>query len=220
MAINVYAWPPVPAKGRSWLVHQPVARLRSVMSGKEQIQASQRARRLVDLEISGLNAGRMAGGYMEMLGRLLLGGAHGVRLSSWSPNWALDQIPRGGHDFLSIALTATATSSSGLAAWRIAGVPPGFPLMKPGERFRVGGALYQAVNRVVANASGVAIARVLTATSGSGALTLRAQETAVFRPESIPTAPQTPGADFIFRWSFREVFADEVGGFVDIDPWT
>lgn len=220
MAINVYAWPPVAARSRSWLLHQPVARLRSALTGKEQLQASQRARRLVTMEVSGLSAQRQAGGYMEMLGQLLNGGIHAVRLSSWSPNWALDALPRSGHDYLSLTLTATAATSVGMAAWRIAGVPPGYPLLRPGDRFRVGATLYQAVNAVVADRSGVALARVIGTTSGSGTVGFDGQESAVFRAEAIPVAPQTPGADFTFSWSFREIFADEVGGFTEIDPWT
>lgn len=219
MPIDVYAWPPVSARGRSWRVHDPVAVTRSALSGKEVIQSSQRARRLVTLEVSGLSAQRRAGGYMEMLGRLLQGGAHAVRLSSWSPNWHLDALPRAGHDWLSLSVSASATTSAGFAAWRIEGLLPSYPLIKAGERFTVGSAVYQAVNEVVANAEGVAIARVLEATSGTGLVTLGAQESAVFRPDSIPEAPQAVGQDFIFKWSFREVFADEVGGFTERNPW-
>lgn len=220
MAIKVFAWPPVPARGRSWHVQQPVAALRSALTGREQLQSSQRKRRMVSIEVSGLSAQRKAGGYMTMLGQLLEGGVHAVRLKSWSPNWYLDALPQPGFNWLSLSLTATATTSAGMAAWSIAGLPPMFPLIKPGDRFMVGAAVYQAVNEVVADATGVAIARVMGTTSGSGAVTLSAQETAVFRPGAIPEAPQTPGSDFVFSWSFREIFADEVGGFTEVDPWT
>lgn len=220
MPIDVYPWPPVPARRRSWLYHEPTAVSRSPLTGKEVVQSSQRARRIVTLEVSGLNADRSAGGYMDSLGRLLRGQTNAVRLASWSPNWHLDQQRAPGHEWLSIRLTATATTSRGFAAWRIAGLPPMYPLMRPGDRFSVGATVYQTLNDVAADASGVAVSRVLVPTSGTGAVTLDAQESAVFRADSIPTAPQSPGADFVFSWSFREIFADEVGGFTERDPWT
>lgn len=218
MPINVYAWPPVAITGRSWQVVQPVARLRSGLTGKEQVQSSQRARRMVSIDVIALSASdKNGGGHMEMLGRLLEGGEHAVRLSSWSPNWHLDQ-PNTFH-WLSQGLTATATTSAGFAAWQVSGLPPLFPLLRPGDRFTVAGVVYQAINAATANEAGVAVVRVMGSTAGSGALLLGAQETAVFRPESIPTGSQRPGQNWSYSWSFREVFSDEVGGFVEVNPW-
>jgi len=219
MPINVYAWPPVAITGRSWQVVQPVARIRSGLTGKEQVQSSQRARRMVSIEAIALGPkDKNGGGYMEMLGVLLAGGEHAVRLSSWSPNWHLDR-PKT-FQWLSQPLTATATTSAGFAAWQVSGLPPLFPLVRPGDRFTVAGVVYQAINAATASASGVAVVRVLGTTEGSGALVLSSQETAVFRPESIPTGAQRPGQNWSYAWSFREVFVDEVGGFTEVNPWS
>ena len=221
--INVYAWPPVGVTGRSWQLVQPVARVRSGLTGREQIQTSQRARRMVALDVSALareTAERQSvgGGYMEMLGELLAGGVNAVRLTSWAPN-----KPWGGapdYQWLSVGLSAVAVTSAGMGAWQVSGLPPRYPLLQPGERFTVGGVVWRAVNNAVASDLGVAVIRVNGATIGTGPLVLGAEETAAFRPEAIPTGKQTPGADWSYSWTFREVFADEVGGFVEVDPWT
>lgn len=220
MVIDVYAWPPVTIVGRTpWTVVQPVSVLRSAMTGKEQVQASQRARRMVSIDVQALSAGSLiGGGYMHMLARLLQGGINAVRLPNWSPNWHLDRP--AVHQWLSQALTASAVTSGGMAAWRVTGLPPGYPLTRPGDTFTVAGVPYQAVNAAVANASGVADIRVIGATAGSGALLLDQVETAVFRADATPEPRQGVGQNWIYSWSFREIFADEVGGFNEVDPWT
>jgi hypothetical protein len=43
--------------------------------------------------------------------------------------------------------------------------------------------------------------------------------TGVFRPDTYPRAVQPQLGNWSYEWSFREVFADEVGGFVEINPW-
>ncbi|MCL4068790.1 hypothetical protein M3484_19690 [Pseudomonas sp. GX19020] len=219
MPIDVFAWPPVGVKGRSWKVEEPVAALRSALTGRDQMQASQRPRRWVSLEVSALARGRIGGGYMEMLGRLLKGGVNGVRLASWSPNWHLNADPGHGFNWYSLPMTATAITSAGFPAWRIVDLPPYMQVIRPGERFAVNGALFQAVNNAQADASGVAVIRVMSAVSGSGVVNFEAQESAVFRPQGIPTGQQPLGADWSYSWTFREVLADEVGGFTELDPW-
>lgn len=44
--------------------------------------------------------------------------------------------------------------------------------------------------------------------------------TGVFRPVEMPRSMQGLSDDWQYKWSFKEVFADEVGGFTEIDPWT
>ncbi|RWR31358.1 hypothetical protein D2T31_04995 [Sinirhodobacter populi] len=204
-------------------MQQPVAVLRSALSGKEQMQASHPERRKVSLDVSALARGRIGGGYMDMLGRLLMGGIHAVRLYSWSPNWHLDAEPQPGFNWLSMTLTATATvdAATGMGAYRVTNLPPGYPLICPGERFTVGGIVWQAVNMAVADDAGIALIRVIGTPALSGTLSLDGQESAAFRPDGgIPVGDQAVGADWTYSWTFTEVFADEVGGFVEIDPWT
>ena len=46
-----------------------------------------------------------------------------------------------------------------------------------------------------------------------------ASDTGVFRPISYPRSVQPVSGNWTYDWQFREVFEDEVGGFVEIDPW-
>lgn len=66
----------------------------------------------------------------------------------------------------------------------------------------------------------MAVIRVMDAVSGSGVIDFAAQESAVFRPQAIPTGLQGVGADWTYNWTFREIFEDEVDGFTERDPWT
>ena len=43
--------------------------------------------------------------------------------------------------------------------------------------------------------------------------------TGVFRPVSYPRAVQPSIGAWSYDWQFREVFADEVGGFQEVNPW-
>jgi hypothetical protein len=43
--------------------------------------------------------------------------------------------------------------------------------------------------------------------------------TGVFRPVSYPRAVQPSSGAWSYDWQFREVFADEVGGFLEVNPW-
>lgn len=218
MAINVYAWPPVKSIGRSWNRVQPVQVLRSALTGKEQIQTSQRSRLYAEIEVPALyRYVEPQTGYMEMLSQLLQGGIHAVRLTSWRSSAPM----QGGTEFswLSGSFTATATVSAGFGAWQINGLPPGYPVLWPGDRFNVGATTWQAINKAVASAGGQAIVRVIGTPSGSGAVAFNQQESAVFRPDLIPSGVSQIGQPS-YAWSFREVFADEVGGFNEVNPWT
>lgn len=50
-------------------------------------------------------------------------------------------------------------------------------------------------------------------------VTLRASASGVFRPVDYPRAVQPLTGNWTYQWAFREVFADEVGGFREINPW-
>jgi hypothetical protein len=43
--------------------------------------------------------------------------------------------------------------------------------------------------------------------------------TGAFRPISYPRAVQPNSGSWSYDWEFREVFADEVGGFLEVNPW-
>jgi hypothetical protein len=44
-------------------------------------------------------------------------------------------------------------------------------------------------------------------------------DTGVFRPVEYPRARQPYLGNWEYEWEFREVFADEVGGFTEVNPW-
>lgn len=44
-------------------------------------------------------------------------------------------------------------------------------------------------------------------------------DTGVFRPATYPRATQPYLGNWEYEWNFREVFADEVGGFTEVNPW-
>ena len=59
-------------------------------------------------------------------------------------------------------------------------------------------------------------------TISGGRINLAGQDEAVFRVDgALPRTMQTISGDWCYSWSFREVFADEVGGFVERpNTWT
>lgn len=257
MAIDVIAWPPVGAVGCEWTAHQPVARLRSALTGRDQMQGSQRKRRLATLQVSALSAGRMGAGYCEMLKDLLVGGVHAVRLRSSPINWHLDEDGRAA--VLNSFPIGWRTAANPLGWQTVAGQPliwfdgrvitasgasvasgrwhnltltglPGITLVaRPGDFIRA----YQ-----ISNPDMWQVARVVrpAVTNGAGTVTLcldraitipgarvnvAGQDEAVFRVEgALPRAVQPVGQNWTYTWNFREVFADEVGGFIEVDPWT
>lgn len=44
-------------------------------------------------------------------------------------------------------------------------------------------------------------------------------QSAVFRPDGYPRAAQPISGQWAYEWTFREVFEDEVGEFVEVNPW-
>lgn len=258
MPINVYPWPPVGVVASEWTRIAPVARLRSGLTGRDVMQASQRRRRVATLEVSALAAGRRGAGYCEMLKELLDGGIHAVRLLSSPINWHLDDMDRlslmpppapldwrRGSDPVAwqtgdsplrwftgpVAVAGSATAvGAGFAILPVTGLPPDRVVGRPGDFIRISD---------VQDASVSEVRRLLrpAVTTGAGAVTLKldrmpditagrvtmaAQDEAVFRVDGpLPRSRQPVGSDWRYSWSFREVFADEVGGFVERpNTWT
>jgi len=50
-------------------------------------------------------------------------------------------------------------------------------------------------------------------------ISIGAAENAVFRADEMPRAVQPLGQNWTYQWRFREIFSDEVGGFVEVNPW-
>lgn len=262
MPIQVFPWPPVGAVGSEWTWIAPVARLRSGQTGRDQMQASQRRRRVATLVVSALAAGRMGAGYCEMLKQLLDGGIHAVRLQSSPINWWLDEFRRQGGDMNSALLNWRAGGGPDPLAWQagsgpnpltiytgavvqagapnpvgagfshltVTGLPPRQRVGAPGDFIRI----YD-----LADTAHFEVARLMreAVTNGAGSVTLKldrvptisggrvnmaGQDEAVFRVDgALPRATQPVSGDWSYTWNFREVFADEVDGFVErLNVWT
>jgi len=257
MAINVYPWPPVGAIGSEWTHVQPKAVTRSMLTGREQMQASQRPRRLATVEVSALSAGRSGAGYCEMLKRYLQGGIHAIRMRSPSVNWHLDQIQRaallnstpmrwttppegigwisGNADLLwfdGLVVRGGPSLLDAGGAWHhlpLTGLPPNRLVARAGDYLRAHvidneglSQVAQVVTNCRSNADGEAVARIYSAiTLADARVNLAGQDEAVFKVEGeLPRAVQPVGSNWSYTWQLREVFADEVGGFLEINPWT
>lgn len=253
MPINVYPWPPVGAIGAEWTESYPVARLRSALTGRDQMQASQRRRRIATVTVSALAAGRMGAGYSEMLKQLLEGGIHAVRLQSSPINWWLDELERRGGAYGSnplvwrtgsdplswragagpnaltwysgVVVTGGVPTAAG--AWGmlpVTGLPPSTLVARPGDFIRIYSMADPSVFEVArvlrvatTNMAGDVILKLdrLPTISG-GRVNMAGQDEAVFRVDGgLPRAVQPVNGDWSYTWNFREVFADEVGGFAE-----
>lgn len=127
-----------------------------------------------------------------------------------------------------IPLTGVIGTSGGWNIVTVSGLPPNSLVARPAEFVKVQedaadatGSTARVVTEAYSDASGVAVIRLFTALAYDGIITLRTSDTGVFKPDMpYPRAIQAPGQNWYYDWSFREVFADEVGGFVEVDPWS
>lgn len=246
MSIDVIAWPPVGVVGSEWTEDAPVQQSRSIITGASYLSAHQRVRRLVALNVSALARGRSGAGYMEMLKRHLAGGIHAVRLHSYPVNWHLETADETWRQSTPIEWTGlswtsgggalswysgtllTGTTGTDGAGWNIVtvnGLPADRLVARPGEFVTIydGATPYRAqvTAEAVSDGAGQAVIRLFDALPAlTGArINLGTSDTGVFRAESLPRAVQPLSANWTYSWEFREVFADEVGGFTEVDPW-
>ncbi|WP_226559630.1 hypothetical protein [Salipiger thiooxidans] len=122
----------------------------------------------------------------------------------------------------------TGTDAAGFATVTVEGLPPNALVARPSEFLTIFanaddavGVTVRIVTAAVSDASGVAVVRVFESPGAfaDARVNLGTCDTAVFRPVDMPTPPQMLATDWTYTWEFREVFADEVGGFVEVDPW-
>jgi hypothetical protein len=245
---NVYAWPPVGALGHEWTRDDPVEGSRSLITGGDYRSATQRSRRMATVTVSGIDNSEAGAGYMESLKRLLAG-RHAVRLYSRPINYggrgegALRQSSivtwedEGGEvDWEDGAETltwvsgryitgTTGTDGLGFATVTISGAPANMIIARPGEFITLHGdpeQIAQIVTMETTDETGAAPIRVFgTLTSETDVrVSIGTSESAVFLPEgAYPRAVRPVVGDWSYTWNFREVFEDEVGAFVEVDPW-
>jgi len=239
---KVFAWPPVGVVSRDWTIYAPVNESRSLITGRRYLSAHQPRRRVVDLTVDG--GRRYGAGYMEALKRYLDGGVNLVRLTSckiphgrldvdtahrqslpvvWSSegqpvDWRRPSEPVTW--YLGVKLTGQRNFSGPVPQIRVDGLPSGTLVGLPGEFIQFAGKTYMIASPVRSNDTGRAWVRVTDPVlDEEGEVSIGVKETAVFEAVSIPRGGRAGNEFTPYDWSFREVFADEVGGFEEINPW-
>ena len=244
--VNVYAFPPVAVVARYWTVEQPVSRSRSLITGSSYVSASQRKRTLAGFDIVGWP--KYSAGYLEALWRYLDGGINLVRLSScripygrtvpdaqrgvkpldWSMppqdlSWQsrdteFTWVTRMGFDFtIEETGTPTVIHSTGLPANAVIAIPGEFATVSvDGEQEAI-----MITNKVVSDANGAVRIHLQRTPLGDGEVSIGTRETGVFELASPwPTVMNRLNLPENYGLQFREVFADERGPFVELDPWS
>lgn len=249
MPTDVIAFPPVGAVGSMWTIAAPVQRSQSMITGRRYLSRWGRERRKAMVNVSALALDRSGAGFSAMLIRYLDGGANLVRLNSYPINWHLDQARlEGVRSSQPLEWTTsgnplawqnggqplywfTGTVISGVAAGNeieVSGLPPNTLIARPADFVRAFGALgdtegpiAQIVSEARSDSSGAAVLSLFEPLpAGAYArVNIGASESRVFEVQDIPQSPQPLGANWFYQWNFREVFADEVGGFNEVNPW-
>jgi len=244
MAI-VYAFPPVGVIAGYWTQEQPTSRSRSLLTGREFVSSAQRKRLVAGLTVHGRR--QYGSGYLEALWRLLDGGEHLVRLTACRIPWGrtVDNVSRAGsyfswtlpstpigwvsdgdpfYWFSGAMLTGTINTSGHFAKITVTGLPANAVVAIPGEFLTIhlegGDEQHMIANEVVSNASGVAVANLVSTPSAGGRVSFGSYETGVFRLQSDwPRAQRMAGSTEPYSLDFRQVFEDEEGFFQDVNPW-
>lgn len=106
------------------------------------------------------------------------------------------------------------------------GLPPNMLIARPGDFITVyNGAeevTAQLLQEATTNADGVVSLRTLDPLPllPAAQVSIGASDTGVFRPVELPRAVQPLGQNWTYTWRFREIFADEVDGFKEVNPWS
>jgi hypothetical protein len=216
-----------------------------MITGRRYASQSLRRRRQCRLTVSG--AYNDGGGYMEALKRLLRGGSRLVRLRSYPlvfgalPDDATRRMERlewfsegyplewetAGDPMLWLTgpvISASPTTWRGFPAVELGGLPSSALVARVGEFITVTAESGEEETRIVlqpvrTNHAGIAIAVVDEAFTIAGRADVGASETGVFEPLSMPRTMRPVGEEWLYEWEFSEVFADEVDGFDELDPW-
>jgi hypothetical protein len=128
-------------------------------------------------------------------------------------------------DFLTLYLPGSGTLNTNPLDWLTSGAPLDWKTMTD-PFFWVSGSAYagttvQATQPVISDGTGRAIVPVFETVPDTADvyLVFGAADTGAFRPMEYPRAVQPHLGNWTYEWDFREVFADEVGGFSEVNPW-
>ena len=124
---------------------------------------------------------------------------------------------------------STGTDGQGFPRIIVSGLPPSALVGRPGEYLTAyaaaagtQGTTVMIMRETRSDANGNANFRLLTALPAltDVRVNIGTFETGVYFPTRIPDDPQPVDGDWALRWEFQEIFADEVGGFTEVDPWS
>jgi hypothetical protein len=125
-------------------------------------------------------------------------------------------------------LFGTTGTDDGWPSVTVTGLPSNTLVARPGEFVTIfenvgdtEGDTAMVLDKSVTDGTGTAVIRLMDALpSLTGArISLGTQDTGVFRPTSMPRSIQPLVGNWFYDWEFYEVFADEVGGFTELNPW-
>jgi len=239
--VNVIAFPPVHVTAFEWTLEQPIGRSRSLFDGKRFVSQAQRSRRVGAFDVQGIGADLASAGYVEMLKRFVQGGVHLVRVNIQSAQWYLAgpnrktsvltwTIPPAPLAWDAL-LWSTGLPLSGIpqmdGTWnaiRVEGFPPNVTAAYPSERISVtNGTLteYSTVQTMAKSGpAGLALIRITSALTLTGLVSIGDTESVVFELMEMPRSMQPFSGNWSYSFGFREVFASETDGFVEVNPWS
>lgn len=244
--MTIYAWPPVGITGWELTTDHGVARSEGTLAGRTLTSSSRPARRLATAVVLGIGPDGAGAGYVESLKDLIKGGEHFVRVECMQALWwnyadrgvgvgsnlPFEWLSGAGPSALSWggllwstsgAAVGTPTTLDGFPALEVSGFAPGAIAAYPHEYIRItDGTTTQgarAVTMTHANESGVAVIKLHTAVTISGAVNVGAHESIVFSTDQMPRSVQNKTGSFNFEWSFREVLPSEYSGHTEVNPW-
>lgn len=146
--------------------------------------------------------------------------------SSQPLDWESSDLPLSWYS--GKVIFGTITSSGGYQTIAVTDLPPNTIVARPAEYVTVyenggdlTGATAQVLREARSDANGNATIFLLDNLPAWGTVRVNvgASATGAFRPIEMPRAIQPLSGNWNYTWKFREVFADEVGGFTEVDPW-
>ena len=113
-------------------------------------------------------------------------------------------------------------------ALEVTGLPPSTLVARPAEFVRLfpmldgaSALVSQVVTEASSDANGVAVLRLFDAVPDGvyPRVNIGDSDSRVFKATDISRPMQTARGNWFYEWTFREVFAHEVGGFNEVNPW-
>lgn len=230
-------------------MEQPVEESRSILTNRRYASVIQPKRRIYECAIlnNKIVDGSPARGIQDALVRLLQGGVHYVRINHtnspavggivtgngtppqnlvlWDDGgtpqyWVSDGIPIGWYD--DDPLTFAGTITKGTQRIQLTGLAPDGLYAAAGDLITVGSevAMVAQTFEVKGGACDFFLTEPLKADQ-TGSFTFTSRESGIFEVTKWPSESRTYDrhSQNRYTWSFREVFAAEIGGTVEVSGW-